>query len=356
MNITRLYAWLLRLYPRQFYTRFSDEMLDVFTQALENKPTGRLSSLAFCTREFSGLLASIIRERQEAYGMYGLRNLFRRRYVPVWLFVFSLLAAAVFSQNYWGYPVAPPPSRISNLATIERISLVKFDADNNISVIPIKDLPSANIPDFPPSNILPSIPADVQIDRTLDPAFTAMLSAALAREQIEINGPRTDYPVEPVIEANGSFMTGVQPQDDGSLLVIYPEISRDGRVEEEHFIQRLTPSDSHYYYFYTMPAGYIVQGQDRQGQPLVFAAIANCVGGDRYIYHELTFVYGTDGLILRDRLNYNFDIAGLEGIASMPVVTLAVFIPLLGVWLAILAVGALIHWAGRRMSYRQSII
>src|SRR5690606_18453805 len=125
-------------------------------------------------------LVSIIRQRQEAHGMNGLRNLFRRRYVPVWLFVFSLIVAAIFSQSYWGYPVTPPPSRISNLVAIERISLVRFDADNHIVVIPIKELPAGAIPDFPPSTILPSIPPDVQLDRTLDPAFTAQLSEAFS--------------------------------------------------------------------------------------------------------------------------------------------------------------------------------
>jgi hypothetical protein len=39
----------------------------------------------------------------------------------------------------------------------------------------------------------------------------------------------------------------------------------------------------------------------------------------------------------------------------MPVVTMAVFIPLLAVWLAILAAGALIKWVIQRTPYRQSI-
>lgn len=354
-NVTRFYTRLLRLYPPKFYGRFSEEMLDVFTQAQRDKPTGRASSLAFYSREFGGLLASIIKERQEAHGMNGLHSLFRRRFVPVWLFVLSLIAAAIFSQNYWGYPVVPPPSRISNLATIERISLVKFDADNNIAVIPITYLPSGAIPDFPPSNILASIPADVQIDRTLDSAFTAQVSEALSHVEIEINGPRMDYPPEPIIKENGVYTPGVQPQDDGTLLVIYPEISRDGRVEAEPWTSQLTPSDLSYYSF-IMPAGYIVQGRDSQGDPLVFTAIATNRSGDRYRYHELIFSHGTDGLILQPgSIIYNFDIAGLEGIASMPVVTLAVFVPLCALWLAILAAGALIRLAGRRNPFRQSV-
>lgn len=355
MNVARLYARLLRLYPHEFYARFGEEMLDVFSQAQADKPTGRASNLVFYSREFGGLLVSIVRERQEAHGMNGLRNLFGRRYVPVWLLLFSLLIAAIFSQNYWGYPVIPPPSRISNLASIERISLVRFDSDNEISVIPIKALPSGSIPDFPPSNILSSVPSDVQIDRTLDPAFTALLSAAFSRVEIEINGPLMDFRPEPVIKANGAYIPGVQPQDDGSLLVAYPEISRDGRVEMEAWTSQLTPSDL-YYYSFIMPAGYIVQGRDSQGEPLVFTAIASGMfANDRFRYYELTFAYGTDGLILEPgSIIYNFDIAGLEGIASMPVVTMVVFVPLCALWLSILAAGTLLKWAGQRMSYHQS--
>lgn len=355
MNVTRLYVRLLRLYPHKFYARFGEEMLDVFSQAQADKPTGRASNLAFYFREFGGLLVSIVRERQEAHGMNGLRNLFRRRYVPVWLFLFSILIGAIFSQNYWGYPLIPPPSRISSLASIERISLVRFDSDNEISVIPIKELPPGGIPDFPPSSILPSVPAEVQIDRTLDPAFRTLLSAAFSRVEIEINGPLMDFRPEPVIKANGAYIPGVQPQDDGSLLVAYPEISRDGRVEMEAWTSQVTPSDL-YYYSFVMPAGYIVQGRDDEGEPLVFTAIASGMfANDRFRYYELIFSYGTDGLILQPgSIAYNFDIAGIEGIGSMPVVTLAVFVPLCALWLSVLAAGTLIRWAGRRMPYRQS--
>ena len=116
----------------------------------------------------------------------------------------------------------------------------------------------------------------------------------------------------------------------------------------------MTPSDLHYYTMLT-PAGYLVQGRDNQGQPLIFAAIATNMSGDRYRYHELTFFYGPDGLILRDGLSYNFDVAGIEVIGSLPIVTIFLFVPLLTGWLAILATSALIRLAGRRIPFRQSI-
>ena len=107
MKILWLYALLLRLYPREFYDRFNTEMVEVFTQAWSRHLHRRTSLTVFCLHEFGGLLLSIVIEHRRANSRFGLRRLFRRRFVPLWLFVFSLGPAALLSQSYWGYVMVP---------------------------------------------------------------------------------------------------------------------------------------------------------------------------------------------------------------------------------------------------------
>jgi hypothetical protein len=286
-----------------------------------------------------------------------LRRLFRRRLVPLWLFAFSLTAAVLLSLSYWGY-LTPPSSTISAMKNIDYIALVRFDAHYNLSVIPLDDMPYLITPDFPPSQILSHLPSNLNIDKTLDPVLAQNLSAALAREGVELAAPRAEYQPEPVMNPNGCglncFQAGVQPQEDGSLLVIYPEIRLEGQPTIEAMTQRVTPNDWWYYNFIT-PAGYVVQGRDADGAPLVFVAIASgAVGNDRYLYHELTFAQGSDGLVLRNRLSYNFDISGMEGF-TFPVLTVFLFLPLVFVWYFILFIGELIAFVRRRSARWRSV-
>jgi hypothetical protein len=341
-----LYAHLLRLYPRSFYARFGAEMLDVFTQAWSHRPPGRAAMLTFCFREFGGLMVSIIVERAQSGP--GLRALFRRRLAPLWLFAFSLMIAAPVSLSYWGYLFTPPASAVASVSVVEHVALVRFDSRYTPSIIPLDRVPTASLTDFPPSQILKSLPATLRMDQTLDPALAKHLAAALAREPVELGTSTAEYAREPAINPNGCgencFQVGVQPQTDGSLLVIFPEMK--GQPPVPGMTQRLTPDDA-WYYSYMMPAGYVVQGRDAEGKPLVFAAIASgAVGNDHYRYHELVFTPGVDGLALRSRMSYSFDVAGVEGF-TFPVLAVCLFVPLLLLWFGFLLVAGLVAFVGR---------
>jgi len=355
MKILWLYTLLLRLYPREFYDRFNTEMIEVFTQAWRRHLHRRTSLAAFCLHEFGGLLLSIVIEHRRANSRFGLRRLFRRRFVPLWLFVFSLVPAALLSQSYWGYVIVPA-STISAVSSIDQIALVRFDAGYTPSVIPINELPNVVIPDFPPSQILSNVPPVLDIDEVLDPALVTHLSEALAREGVEL-GTIIEHPREPVVNPNGCgmscFWSGVQPQLDGSLLVIYPEVVLEGQQRIEGMTMRVTPNEPGYYDL-IKPAGYVVQGRDAHGSPIVFTAIASRVGGDRNRYYELTFTQASDGLILRNRLSYNFDISGLEGM-NLPWIILFLFAPLLALWFTIRLLGSLMSVIGKRVTRWQSI-
>lgn len=62
-----LYSRLLRLYPPGFRHEFADEMLTVFTAALTDaQGRGRLSMAIWCSREFMGLLSTIVKEQLNA--------------------------------------------------------------------------------------------------------------------------------------------------------------------------------------------------------------------------------------------------------------------------------------------------
>lgn len=351
----RLYAFLLRCYPRVFYTRFAAEMLDVFAHVSANRAQGRLSALRFWFHEFGGLLFSIAIEHGRAQTPW---RLFRRRLVPVWLFVFSLTLAVIFSLSYWGYLVVPS-STFSTVHTIDQIALVRFDSDYTLTPVPLNDLPHVVMPDFPPSQILTQIDqrqANLAIEKMIDPALAASLTAALAQERVEIAAPRQEYPREPMINPNdcgeNCFSLGVQPQTDGSLLVVYPEYTLAGQPSGSSVTQRVTVNDW-WYYGFILPAGYVVQGRDADGTPVIFVALASgAVANDRYRYHELIFTPGADGLTLRSRMSYNFDVAGLEGF-NVPIITTFLFVPLLFLWLLIVVVGGVIALVVRQTAGRR---
>ncbi|MBL8162941.1 MAG: hypothetical protein JNJ61_13210 [Anaerolineae bacterium] len=356
MIVIWLYARLLRLYPRAFYERFGAEMLDVFTQAWQARGSGRTAALHFCARELGGLLLSIASEHQRANTLSGLAVLFRRRFIPVWLLVISLLIGGVFSLNYWGY-LSVPSSTFSQVQTVDSIVLARFDEDYSATAIPLTERPWLITPGFPPSQILSQIPPALGIERTLDAALTAELAEALADADVFL-GVSYKHPSEPVGSPDdcgqACFQPGVQPQPDGSIQVTYPRMELEGQQPVEAMTQWVTPNDW-WYYLYVIPAGYIVQGTDANGERLVFAAIASgAFGNDRYRYHELTFRREADGLILQNRMSYNFDISGLEGI-NAAVCGLVLFLPLLFAWFAVVLIGALLGFVRRQARRRRSL-
>jgi hypothetical protein len=336
----RLYAFLLRLYPRAFYERFGAEMLDVFAQAWSER--SRRSALVFMLHEFGGLLVSIAVEHGRAGS---LRGLFQRRYMPLWLLASSFMVAAFLSLQYWGYVIAPPATTIGAVQTVERAALVRFGEGYSFSVIPVQNTPNQVLIDFPPSQILPSLLDNLELAQSLDPVLIENLSAALAREKIEIGVP-VEYPHEPKSCGETCFIPGVQIQSNGSLRISHPEMVVDGEVLDTGILFDLTPNEAAYY-SYVLPVGYIVQGRDASGTPVIFAAIVgSAVSNDHYPYHELIFTHDPGGLMLRSHMRYYFDVAGIEGFNTL-VITAFLFLPLLLLWLVIVIIVALIRFIGR---------
>lgn len=356
MNSVRLYRRLLRLYPRPFYERFGAEMEMVFTQARDDASSQQRFRV-FLLREFGGLMISIANAHWQARKGVVRRTVFNWRLIPVWLFVFSLIAAAVFSLNYWGYLVVPP-SIFRTLQSVESIVLVEFDADYRPTRIPINQLPASVIPDFPPSQILPLIEErapETDISPSLDPALAEMLAAALAAEGIELAAPAYEYPTEPTRPdtCTGCFILGVQRQPDGTLLEIFPVPDQDGNFTGETYTYHLTPEDW-YYYRYFAPSGYVVEGRGADGSPLVFTAIASgAVANDHYRYYEFVFSYEGNRLIPQQRQNYAFDIAGIEGM-TFPVLTAVCFVPLLLLYLVLVIVGVVLAFIIKRTAQWRS--
>ncbi|MBZ0288747.1 MAG: hypothetical protein K8I30_14105, partial [Anaerolineae bacterium] len=314
MNIPRLYARLLRLYPRPFYTRFGDEMLDVFEQAWTERRAGFWAALRFCVHEFGGLAMSIGRERWHAQN--AMRFLFRWRLIPVWLLAFSLVAAMLLSLHYWGY-IVQPASNFGALTSVDNIVLVEFDAAYHPTRVPIQTLPHLTTDTFPPSQILPWLkPDEAQISDSLDATLADQLAAVLAQEGINLGRSPIDYPTEPQLKIDDCeqcFRIGLQPQPDGSFLQIFPEVTEDGFTDKT-IVRRITPNEWWYYHYIT-PAAYVVEGRAADGTPLVFAGIASAsISGDRYHYYEYVFEAAASGLVVQDRMDYRYDISGLEGL------------------------------------------
>lgn len=329
--IQRLYRFLLRLYPHDFYAQFADEMASVFDQVwADARSRGKRAVIGFCLREVFGLIISIIGERLQ--NGISLRRLFQWRLMPFTLLAISVVLAAAISLSYWGY-VTLPSTTLPTLQTYDSIALVQFEEDYSVRAIPIHHLPAMVTPEFPPSQILSSIQqrqGNITVSRSLDPALAEKLSAVLVAEGINLYASTYEYPSEPLQNDNG-FIPGVQQQPDGSLLVIYPGFGTAGFTEERH-VQPVTPDDW-WYYGFVLPAGYLVSGQAEDGTPLVFLALATgAFDNDRFRYHELTFEDKGDYLSLRPRsISYNYDVAGLEGF-GMFLMTMVFYVPLLLLW------------------------
>lgn len=352
MDGISFYRRILRFYPRAFRDRFGSEMVEVFAQAsAAARQSGRSALMVFWLRELSGLLFSITHERWLMQERPARRFLLDwRRMLPLLLGI-SLIIAALFSLNYWGY-LTPPPSTFTALRTVERIALVKFDADYRASAVPLDRLPALTTPDFPPSQILPLMEAQrdtTEFVTALDETQVGQLAAALSGEAIELGYSRIEYPSEPVFNPAGCgencFWLGVQPQSDGTILEIWPQFDTKSEFAGETIANHLTPDDWRYY-SYLLPAGYLVEGRAQDGEPLVFVNISSgAVSNDHYRYYEYVFIQDGDNLTVRDRLSYAFDISGIEGF-TVPVVTLFLFLPLVFLWaLAIILAYAILYVA-----------
>jgi hypothetical protein len=350
MTIVTLYALLLRGYPRAFYEQFGAEMLDVFTQRWQARRAGLGVALVFFVHEFGGLLASIAHERQHMTARGRWQFLFRHHFVPLWLFAVSIGVAAVFSLSYWGY-ITLPASTISQVASVDRFALVQLAPDYALSAIPIHEKPYLITPDFPPSQILSALP-NRPVEQTLDRALAEQLAAALASARVML-GNHPQYPEEPVVNPNNCgencFIPGAQMQPDGTFIIEYPEMAFGGQLPIEAMRRTLTPNDWEYY-SYIMPAGYVVQGHDASGAPIVFVALASgMISDDRFIYHELIFAQQAQQLTLRNHMRYAFEIAGMEGF-TMPLLTALFFMATMTLWLIILVLAGSVRLVRKRLS------
>jgi len=63
--LTRLYRYLLRLYPKSFRERFGDEMVELLRDKLRDArwQRGRGGAVLLWCRSFSGLVVSAFHER-----------------------------------------------------------------------------------------------------------------------------------------------------------------------------------------------------------------------------------------------------------------------------------------------------
>src|SRR5437588_12605918 len=67
-----LYDWLLFLFPARYRSTFGEEMSAVFRQGeADARAAGAVPHLAFCIREFAGLILAAFPERARAVGRAG---------------------------------------------------------------------------------------------------------------------------------------------------------------------------------------------------------------------------------------------------------------------------------------------
>ena len=97
--MNKLYRWLLFLYPADYRAIFAEEMTNVFDEARAAAwKRGPWQSVAFCLREFTGLVwtASYAHLRIHSGWAYRMKAFTRgRAAVPRLIFVFAAVVAAI---------------------------------------------------------------------------------------------------------------------------------------------------------------------------------------------------------------------------------------------------------------------
>lgn len=344
MTMRRLYARLLRLYPAAHYARFGDEMLVVFEQADAACRQRGQSALRFGMREFGGLLLGIVRERWQTAQADSRPWILRPRLMVGLLLMVSVVLACAFSLSYWEY-IVRPASLFGQIDQIDRVSLVRFDADAQPTTIPLDVMTQVDTQMLPPTLFPFQLEPDdiaVATSSALDPALAGQITDALTAQRVDFGAAPMTLPRPMTRRPNvceTCYYEGIALQDDGSLQTTHLDINLQGTVTGN--VQTFTIYPHQWdYYIRLAPVAYLVEGRTNDGTPLLFVSLlSNSIGGDRYRYYE--FVFDTTGgvLTLRDAMQYRFDISGLEGLTA-PVITVALFVPLVLLWL--LAVGLLL--------------
>jgi hypothetical protein len=357
MMITKLYGWLLHLYPRSFYDRFGGEMVEVFTAAWIDTDKKRLHQIAFCTREFAGLLVSISQERWRERSSLRLHKLFRWYLIPFWLFGLSLMLAVIFSLRNWGY-VVKPSSIFREMETVDTISLVEFDHDFNPTVLPLRELPYLITPVFPPSQILSHLPSR-QPTTQIHPQLAEQITTALADENIDLGRDLyRNHPTEPsfgIGDCMHCMQMGLQRQEDGSFLEIIPLFNSYAQPSGENSGTRVTANEWRYY-GYIMPAAYLVTGFAEDDTPLVFVGLASGVmGTDTFHYYEYLFDASETTLTIRAQQDYRFYLSGLED-TNVAVATMLLFVTLLTLTLVLTVFTAIISLIQRQLGRHQPLL
>lgn len=365
MSVTKLYAALLRLYPRPFYERFGDEMQFVFTQAWQNRAAGPWRLVTLLLREFSGLLTSVYRERWTAYRVTGRPVFFDWRLMLPLLVSISVVAACAFSLSYWGY-ITRPASIFDQLARIDRATFVRFDSNAQPNPIALRGM--ANTPDgdgldllpFPPPSLYPFQLTSAQIHLLTHGALPLDLSeavtVALAQENIALGRTPLELPRPVTLRPNGCdqcFYEGIALQPDGNLQTAWPQTDAAGHFTTTNDYFTIHPTDT-FYHMRLLPAGFIIEGQADDGTPLVFASIvSNALGGDRYRYYEFMYERDTNGsLSLRASMQFRFDWAGLEGLEA-PFMSILFSVLLVLIWLLLVVVASTTLAVKRRIDKQQ---
>lgn len=98
-KIIRLYALLVRLYPRKFRDKFADEMQSVFADSIaEAAQRGLAALIALCLQELRDLPGAILREHWQARS----KSIMEKKPRMSWL---ELLCATIPFLLYLSFPI-----------------------------------------------------------------------------------------------------------------------------------------------------------------------------------------------------------------------------------------------------------
>ncbi|QPC82982.1 hypothetical protein G4Y79_00995 [Phototrophicus methaneseepsis] len=377
--VPRLYAFMLRFYPRPFREQFTEEMTYVFQQAWDqSKQQGLFRRISFYLREMTGLLVSILNAQLSAHSdmtFYGLISK-PRRIIPLLVCLCALVAGAA-SLHRWGYLFVPPSTAVttSPFKTVSGVHFVQYGPGYQATEITQVNLPMVTLDDYPPSRVLPRLrdryqPATTQVS-ALSAQRVEQIAQALSAQNIALVPLRTsiDTPLlyctdnDTCYEDWGDlpqgdrFFTrlGRQLQPDGSLMItshVQTHVSRrtaDGRTQIEVIdtgetrTSTVWPQDGIHYFYHFLPSGFIIEGTGYDGEPLILTNLTNHLSNDHYGYYEILYEVGQGELIERARVQYNYDISGLEGFTTL-VLLLGLLVPALALWLIVLLVWRIIRF------------
>lgn len=263
--LKRLFALMVKLYPRRFRRVFEAELNAVFAAALHDaRLRGHWAIVTLLLRELRELPTAVLRAYAEDEDV---RMRMSRVYTVLrplaLLFFIPAVVATLCNFSLWNYWFTPP--------TLDRLT-ADFASVESIGYYTMQ--PDETKRGYSAVNSEPWWGWDNRALAPLDPDLVRL-----------------------PLWAEAQAVASLTPLDAIPLSQVTTMISHAGWIQDDYKWQ---------------PLGYVLRGRDRNGSVLMLLSMKWCIRDDHYAYYEGLFHLTENGFTLLASNQYNYDVAGVE--------------------------------------------